>query len=427
MDDRLTDLFQGDSMGRVFYAVSFACLLSPTLRAETPQEIFDRRIVPIFRSPNPSSCVQCHLAGVDLKNYILPSARDTFVSLRDQGLVDLDNVEKSRILHLVQMGNKDKGQKAAVHQRNREREFEAFAAWLKASAADPELRNAPKLEPAKTAKPSRPVEVIRHARKDRLLESFENNVWAMRFRCMNCHSEGNPQNQKLVAKWGERVAWFKADGPEATLDYLLNSKLIDVKNPEKSLLLRKPLNEVKHEGGVKFIVGDQGYKAMRSFVEDYARIVGDRYRSADALPKANARVSFGTDRWIKLAETLPAWGDKLLQVDVFAWDTTTRAWEREPIATTDRKVWGQGKQWQHTLTLLATKDSERAKKWTDGKPALERGRYLVKVYVDSDGKLAGDWQARLGNDDFVGQVEIESAWPEGYGKMTVIESARVKK
>ncbi|MCG8648668.1 MAG: hypothetical protein MI861_02485, partial [Pirellulales bacterium] len=34
-------------------------------------QLFHERIMPIFQSPQPSSCVQCHLAAVDLKNYIL--------------------------------------------------------------------------------------------------------------------------------------------------------------------------------------------------------------------------------------------------------------------------------------------------------------------------------------------------------------------
>lgn len=48
----------------------------------------------------------------------------------------------------------------------------------------------------------------------------------------------------------------------------MDSKLIDAKEPAKSLLLLKPLNEVKHAGGTKFILGDQGYKAFRGFIED---------------------------------------------------------------------------------------------------------------------------------------------------------------
>src|SRR5579859_2897560 len=69
----------------------------------TPQEVFDKRIMPIFKSANPSSCTQCHLAGVDLKNYILPSHEKTFLSLRDQGLVNLDKPEDSKILRLINM------------------------------------------------------------------------------------------------------------------------------------------------------------------------------------------------------------------------------------------------------------------------------------------------------------------------------------
>jgi len=79
--------------------VWYACctLVSPRLAAgdEGAAEsealaLFEQRIMPIFRSPRPSSCVQCHLASVDLKNYILPSPEKTFLSLRDQGLIDLN-------------------------------------------------------------------------------------------------------------------------------------------------------------------------------------------------------------------------------------------------------------------------------------------------------------------------------------------------
>lgn len=408
------------------FALLGLLVASTMMHAETPQEIFDKRIAPIFKSPNPSSCVQCHLASVDLKNYILPSAKDTFLSLRDQGLLDLDNIEKSKILGLIQMGKEERSTKAKIHQENRKREYEAFVAWLKASAADPALRNAPKVKPEAQAKPSAPVEVIRHARKDRLLDSFTNNVWSMRFRCMSCHNEGSPQNEKLVKEHGERVAWFKKGGPEETLDYLMKSKLIDIKKPENSLLLLKPLNLVKHGGGIKFEKGDQGYKAMRAFLEDYARTMGESYTNADVLPKPSAFAQFGTERWIKIANTPPAWGDKVLQVNVYAWDEKAKAWETDPIATTDRKVWAQGKIFQHTLNLLAAKGSDRAKAF-ENKAALERGRYLVKVYVDSKGRFAKDWKAILDESDFAGQVEVTSDWREGYGAMTVIEGTRVKK
>src|SRR6266851_4547978 len=87
----------------------FICvhLCSSVANSAEPGQVFERRILPIFKSPNPSSCVQCHLAGVDLKNYILPSSTKTFLSLRDRGLVDLDNPEQSKILRLIKMGEQD--------------------------------------------------------------------------------------------------------------------------------------------------------------------------------------------------------------------------------------------------------------------------------------------------------------------------------
>ncbi len=402
-------------------------LFSPAAEP-TPEQVFERRIVPIFKSPNPSSCVQCHLSGVDLKNYILPSSEKTFLSLRDQGLIDLKDPAASKILKLINMREDRRDGPNLIHENVRKIEYEAFAEWVKACCADPKLRDAPKLATADVAKPAKPVEAIRHARKDQLLESFERNIWSLRFRCMSCHIEGDPECEKRRKEHGDRVAWIKKGGAEATMNYLIReSKSLNPMEPEKSLLLLKPLNEVKHGGGKKILPGDQGYKAFRAWLEDYAAIVGDKYTKAEELPKpATDRLQFGSEIWLKLSETPPEWADKLLAVRVYAWDATKRAWEDEPIAFSDRGVWGGGRLWQHTLTLTAAKDSRRAAAWKTGKPTLPPGKYLVKVDVDFTGKLSRDWKARMGPDDFAGQAEFEARWADGYGRMTVVEARRVK-
>ena len=408
------------------FVVLTTCL--PTKGAEpSPKEVFEKRIAPIFRSPNPSSCVQCHLAGVDLKNYILPDADKTFRSLRDQGLIDLDAPEKSKIVALIDMGTDAANKPAnAVHAKVRRAERDAFVAWIAACAADPALRAMPKADAADLAKPARPDAVIRHARKDRVLESFEKNVWAWRFRCMNCHTEGTPQNDKYVKEFGDRVAWVKKAGAVVTLDSLIASKLIDPEQPERSLLLRKPLGE-KHEGGLKFVVGDDAYKGFRTWIEDVAAIRGDKYAAAKDLPVETGPERFGTDLWLKLTDCPPAWGDKLLQVRVFAWDDTRKAWEADPVAVSDRVVFGKGKVWQHNLALLGAKGSERVKAWRVGKPSLPEGKYLVKVYLDADGRLGKDWKAQLGEADFAGQGEFRARWREGYGSMSEMNAGRFMK
>lgn len=392
----------------------------------TASTVFETRIAPIFNSPHPSSCVQCHLAGVDLKDYILPDAEKTFRSLRDQGLIDLDEPEKSKIVRLIDMG----GQAEATHAVNaalRKAERDAFVAWISACAADPRLRASPIMDEKDRATPARPVEVIQYARKDRVLQSFEQNVWAWRFRCMNCHIEGTPQNDKYRKEYGDRVAWVKKAGPAATLDYLIESKLIDPAAPEQSLLLRKPLGE-NHKGGLKFVVGDDAYKGFRTWIEDVAAIRGDKYSTSKDLPPADTGPDrFGTDLWLKLTDCPPAWGDRFLQARVFAWDDTRKAWEAAPVAVSDRVVFGKGKLWQHNLTLLAAKGSDRAKAWRAGRPMLREGKYLLKVYLDTGSKLAKDWKAALGNADFVGHVEFVAAWREGYGAMTTVDAAAVRK
>ena len=94
-------------MSRAVALVVLFALAPATRAADDPVKVFEERILPIFKSPDPSSCVRCHLAAVDLKNYILPSAKDTFLALREQGLIDLDKPENSKILALINRGAND--------------------------------------------------------------------------------------------------------------------------------------------------------------------------------------------------------------------------------------------------------------------------------------------------------------------------------
>ena len=406
-------------------AVFAAALSAAAADPADAQAVFERRILPIFKSPNPSSCIECHLAGVDLKNYILPSHEKTFLSLRDQGLIDSENPGDSKILRLIAMGGGTNQGASLISAKVSDAEYTAFAAWIKAASNDPRLRNAPKLLPRELAKPARPNEVIRHARVDRVLASFDENVWSQRFRCAGCHSASGSDNEKLVAEHGEEVTWMK-DSAEATLKHLVESDNISVQKPERSRLLLKPLNEVKHGGGQKMLPGDMTYKAFRAFLEDYARTVNDQYASAAELPKPKpGPVLFQSEIWLKITNTPPEWADRLLQVTVFAWDTDKNTWEAEPIAISDRGVWGKGKLWQHSLVLMAAKDSERAKQWRGSLSSLPPGRYLIKAYVDTNERLKREWDSALGISEYAGEAVVETKWPSDYGRMTSIQTEQL--
>ena len=371
--------------------------------------IFEKRILPIFQSAKPSSCSECHLSGVDLKEYIRPTQQETFVSLVGAGMIDKKNPDESKILRFI---NRAPENPNLVTEAVRKEEYDAFRAWIQAAMADPQLLAA---KNAALIGPQVPNEVIRHARQDRVLASFIDNIWTEVGRCAACHSPD--RNQKQVKEHGEQVSWITLNDPQATLTYMVENDLIDAIDPEKSLLLMKPTLQVEHEGGQKMVVGDRSYKQFRRFIDDYAAMANGKYTKTDQLPAKSSEVSVVTDIWFKI-EGVPAKYDKmLLQADLYRWADS--GWSEFRVAASDRPVFGKGNLWQHSLSLTAPRDSKWAEEIESKR--LPPGRYMVKLYIDQAGKLQKDFTAELGEEEFVGQVEFESRWPDGYGRMTVVK------
>ena len=370
--------------------------------------VFEKRILPIFQAAKPSSCTECHLSGVDLKDYIHPSQEGTFAALVRGGLIDVENPDDSKILTFI---NRRPEQPNLVTDKVRQAEFEAFQAWIRAAVQDPKLLAA---KSDQVLGPQVPVEVIRHTRKDRILRSFVENVWTEVGRCAACHSPD--QNQKQVKEHGDQVSWIQLNDPEATLRHMVDEGIINQDDPLASMLITKPSLQVPHGGGQKMVVGDRTYKQFRRFVDDYASVANAKYASASELPEEATELSVVTDMWFKLTGVPAKYDKMLLQADLYRW--TGDAWSEHRVATSDRPVFGAGQLWQHSLSLTAPRSSDRADQ-LDSK-RLPAGRYLVKLYIDQNGQLEKDFQAELGEADFVGQVEFESKWPAGYGKMTVL-------
>lgn len=378
----------------------------------SPQQVFDQRIMPIFRSEKPSSCVQCHLSAVDLKNYIRPDAKQTFLSLRDLGLIDLDKPQESKILHLINMQPDGQQRGAAlIHERNRKAEYEAFAAWIKAAAADPALRNVPPLDRSGLARPDKPGDVIRHNRIDRVVESFTRNVWALRFRCIHCHMPGGLKFDKHVEKHGEKMGWLRADGPRATMDYLVEKKLVNLDEPEKSLLLLKPLNEVEHGGGQKMLRGDADYMAFLNWIRDYARVTKDEYDKAEALP---ARPGFtGSEIWLRIEGLPEAWVDRTGLMTVHAMTDGGDGWSKHHAAITTFTV-RKGPRlgiFAHGFLMVRSRKNDQ--------PGLRPGRYLVKMHLEPGPRKTSDFEEALKTARTVKSIVVNTDWRPGFKQSTV--------
>lgn len=420
--------------------------------------------MPIFRSPKPSSCVQCHLSSVDLKNYILPSQEKTFASLRDQGLIDLDHPDQSKILTLIGMGEKDLDKGARlIHEKTRQAEYEAFANWIEACINDPKMRALPKLSLADRARPESADEVIRHARKSRLVDSFVRNIWTQRMRCFPCHTPfeidpDNPQQQaaiktrqKLEEQFGKdflpRLDIFR-ETPEETLASLIERSrhpdegdlpLLNLEDPRKSLLLLKPLSKlpmkqengefeppssrepVSHMGGLKMHPDDQSYKSFVAWIQDYANVVQGKYVSVEDLPADNW---MGTQKVIKLSNAPEDWNVGVpVQLFLHAWRDEDSSWSPEPIAFTQGTV--TPRRMVNGALFRLTSKSDPAE-ISEANDPLGGGTYLVRVYVDSRGRLEKDPTLLLGTEDFIGEMELKkSRWRDGFQQAPTVPAEKL--
>jgi hypothetical protein len=380
--------------------------------AETASDIFTRRILPLAKADKPSSCAECHAAGVDLSQYIKSDAATTFAALRAAGLVNAEQPEKSKLLDFIARAP-EKGDASIA--KLRAEELTAFRTWIQAAAKDPQLAAA--TAPAQAIGPTLPPEVIRHARRDRVLASFLENIWIERERCAGCHSP--PNNQKQVKEHGEHISWIVPNDPAGTLATIIDHGLINLDDPDKSKILQKPLGEVEHGGHVKFVRGNRTDKQFRRFLNDYAATVRLKYQTAADLPAPTETIFLTTGQHLRVTDLPKEFGNRIARVDLFRWTDT--GWTAKPVAVADSRVNPDNGVFQNAVFAIVPRQIDIAKQvWA--RPQLPAGRYLAKLYVDRDGNAAQDRDYELGDRDSIGQVEFDGPWPAGYSPPKIIKA-----
>ncbi|PHS18366.1 MAG: hypothetical protein COA78_02555 [Blastopirellula sp.] len=404
------------------YHFSFLVLIlvsTASLQAEdSALDLFRTRISPILKSSNPSSCTECHLSGVDLKNYIGDTQEETFASLKEAGLIDMKHPDQSKLLTFIKRAPE---KQTPVSEKARNLEYEAFRAWIHAAVKDPKVAAA-KTETNQLG-PTLPLEVIRHTRQDRVVGSFVENVWTEIGRCVSCHSA--EMNRKMIGRNDntkediDAISWVVPRNPAATLDKLYESGNIDTDDPYASLMLTKPSGLSDHGGGPKFAVGSRTDKNYRRFLKDYAAILNDEYQDAKELPEPSKQVAFITKQNLRIVDLPEKFGRKLLRADIYRWQGDK--WSETPWGTAENAIAGKRHMWQSYVLATAPRDSARAKKLKPETP-LPGGRYLIKIYIDQEDKVKADRDYVLGPKEFYGQVEIKGPWKVGYQPPKIIHA-----
>ncbi|HEX2878927.1 MAG TPA: hypothetical protein VHO25_05260 [Polyangiaceae bacterium] len=247
--------------------------------------LFERRIAPLLADDRPSTCNECHLSGVDLSMFARSTPCETFACLRDQGLVDLDDVRNSQVLAFIQQADPES---PLITQDVVDQEYQAFLEWLdynvscgsaacaNAQCGAPHQATCEKAREPKVADVENAAEPMGCSDKD-IEQLFLDSVYSSRGRCSPCHFDNWDENDL------GSPSWIKTGGTcnqaaLATLRQIERAGYIDIERPRRSLLLLKPLSDeqggVVHGGGAKFHEGDSAYLNFTRFVEHYATCKG---------------------------------------------------------------------------------------------------------------------------------------------------------
>jgi hypothetical protein len=239
--------------------------------------LYTQRIEPLFRDERPGTCSQCHAAGVDLEIFVRDTPCETLACLVERGLVDPAHPEDSRLLELIGQAVPDS---ELITQQVIDEEREGFEQWLTYSlecnacrgavcgSAEAGVRCESTLPPNADPALGDPG----GCGSAQLEEVFFQTIYSNRGRCSPCHF--NDHAGEEAPQWIE-VDYACDEASRRTYQNVIERGLIDVQEPERSLLLLKPLSEsaggVEHGGGNKFSdEEDPGYVSFAYFVRRYA-------------------------------------------------------------------------------------------------------------------------------------------------------------
>lgn len=246
-----------------------------------PSQTFHDRIEPLLSEDRVTSCNECHLSGVDLSAFARKTPCQTWACLVDQQLVSVKAPEDSRILGWILRASP---QSELITSDVIQAEHDGFLEWIKANAACPTAcagvscgspDQGPTCDNGLSAQLPIPPEGedTRGCSDVEIEQAFYDDVYTSRGRCFPCHFDTELVADKTAPRWISAVGNCQT-GAAVTLKRVLGLGLIDTANPENSLLLRKPLDEigggVMHGGGAKFTAGDDGYASFLRFIRHYA-------------------------------------------------------------------------------------------------------------------------------------------------------------
>jgi hypothetical protein len=397
-------------------------MVSSISLADSPSEIYQRRILPLLRSPEASSCSDCHLQGIDLKQFLHSDPQRTFVELRARGWIDVENPEKSKLLEFISKQPEDSSE---IQSKVRNAEFDSMKAWLVAAASDPDMLAVPV---AKLDDLGFDRELVQHSRVDQVTERFVVAIWSQLERCANCHSPD--RNEKHRDKHGESMSWIVPRSPSKTLEQLLEKKLIDMNAPEKSSLRLKAIGEDSHGGGIKFPEDGKTDAIWLAFLHDLAKTRKAEYRSAIELPEPLKPYGWRSGLHLRIVNVPSEWNGRLLQVTLHR-QRADGSFTEAPSAWAESRVSAERRSWGNSLSLLsvsgeAGQEQPRTTNLIEQTEILAEGVYEARMVSSQMPEMVRqDSEKTPVVMPVVRRFEIKAPWPLGHSSAKEIDFSSV--
>ena len=379
--------------------------------------LFSQRLLPLLKSDKPSSCSECHPTGVAVSDYLRESEADTFAALKQAGLIDTQQPDKSRILQFI---SRSPEKKNPLLEKVRAVELQAFRDWIRSAVKNPLLLQAKTNQKIGT---ELAPEIIRHARSDRVLASFVDNIWSEMGRCVNCHHP--ERNRSKVGQHGltlddvNAISWIVPHDPAATLQQLVNSGNIDLTQPDQSPVLTKPAGLSDHKGGPKFLPGSASYQNFLTFLRDYAAVKNGSYQAVSDLPQPQTEIRLLSEQQMRITDIPRQYAGMTLQINLHHVDSDSGQVSPERWATGISRVNPDNGIWQNPILVTAPVTAERAARFRR-KPELPTGQYQVRILIDQHNKLKTNPETALDDTDLVGSLSIHGEWKPGYQPPRII-------
>jgi hypothetical protein len=253
-----------------------------TCSADEGLRLYDERIDPLFRDDRPSTCNQCHLSGINLRQYVQATPCETYACMVQQRLIDEEQPKDSKVLAWIERATP---KSELITQQVIDAEYSAFLEWISFNSRCQECKDVACPLPTDGGGAFCPDEgedphaVLSDAgfldpggcTESDLEAVFRNSVYSQRGRCSPCHFN-TPESGEYEAPIWIEVTPDCETASRLTMDHVLRNGYLDLDDPTQSLLLLKPLAEsnggLPHGGGDKFdSIDDPGYQSFLHFIE----------------------------------------------------------------------------------------------------------------------------------------------------------------